>query len=138
MVKPTRLLAKGFSWLEMLLYSYSIPHYFIYRMQSSDSLRKQPLYFKDKDITAYILSFSNPALSGISWVCIVWYGNIVLGQTSLIVEEDEENENGGGFGEREPRGEVREMREMREKRVGVCVGLCGQVVYNQVLPLWLD
>ena len=41
-------------------------------------------------------------------------GDEVLGKTSLIVEEDEENENGGGFAEREPRGEVREMREMRE------------------------
>ena len=41
-------------------------------------------------------------------------GDEVLGKTSLILEENEEIENGGGFRERKPRGEVREMREMRE------------------------
>ena len=48
-------------------------------------------------------------------------GDEDLGKTSLILEEDEEIGNGGGFREREPRGEVREMREMRENGVGVCV-----------------
>jgi len=50
-------------------------------------------------------------------------GDEDLGKTSLILEEDEEIGNGGGFREREPRGEVRE-REERDERSGFDFSWC--------------
>ena len=49
-------------------------------------------------------------------------GDEVLGKKSLIVEENEENENGGGFGDdtAERRGEG-DRRERDERGLGLCV-----------------